>query len=181
LLFSINFPASGVVLGLLAVAAEILLVLKRYRKIPGTMDTMLVTYRGVVYPWQCDHMEHLNVAHYVGKFDEATWQMFAAIGVTPVYMREQQCGVAAVQQNISYRRELRAGDLITIRTAILEISKKKIRFYHEMHNDQTGELSAATVITGVHMDIRSRRACPFPNEVVERAMQMIFPITPILS
>ena len=32
-----------------------------------------VTYRGVVYPWDCDHMGHMNVMRYVGKFDEATW------------------------------------------------------------------------------------------------------------
>jgi acyl-CoA thioester hydrolase len=32
-----------------------------------------VTYRGVVYPWHCDHMGHMNVMWYVGRFDEATW------------------------------------------------------------------------------------------------------------
>ena len=29
-----------------------------------------ITYRGVVYPWQCDHMGHMNVMWYAGKFDE---------------------------------------------------------------------------------------------------------------
>ena len=40
------------------------------------------TYRGAIYPWQCDHMGHMNVMWYVGKFDEATWNLFAALGVT---------------------------------------------------------------------------------------------------
>jgi acyl-CoA thioester hydrolase len=31
-----------------------------------------LTYRGTVYPWQCDHIGHMNVMWYVGKFDEAT-------------------------------------------------------------------------------------------------------------
>lgn len=31
----------------------------------------LVTYVGTVYPWQCDHVGHMNVMWYVGKFDEA--------------------------------------------------------------------------------------------------------------
>ena len=39
------------------------------------MDDSL-TYRGMVYPWQCDHMGHMNVMHYVGKFDEAAWNLF---------------------------------------------------------------------------------------------------------
>jgi acyl-CoA thioester hydrolase len=32
-----------------------------------------LSYRGAVYPWQCDHMGHMNVMWYVGKFDKATW------------------------------------------------------------------------------------------------------------
>jgi acyl-CoA thioester hydrolase len=32
----------------------------------------MLTYRGTVYPWQCDHIGHMNVMWYVGKFDEAT-------------------------------------------------------------------------------------------------------------
>jgi hypothetical protein len=42
-----------------------------------------ITYRGVVYPWQCDHMGHMNVMWYVGKFDEATWQSLSMLGLTP--------------------------------------------------------------------------------------------------
>jgi hypothetical protein len=25
---------------------------------------LILTYRGVVYPWQCDHMGHMNVMWY---------------------------------------------------------------------------------------------------------------------
>ena len=121
----------------------------------------------------------MNVMYYVGKFDEATWQMFGAIGVTPGYMRDNNRGVAAVRQVITYRRELRAGDLLTIRTGILEMNTKQIRFYHEMTNDESGELAATTVITGIHMDTQRRKACPFPDEVVERASRMIVDITPV--
>jgi acyl-CoA thioesterase FadM len=39
----------------------------------------LLTYRGAVYPWHCDHVGHMNVKWYVGKFDEATWQFFNAL------------------------------------------------------------------------------------------------------
>ena len=127
------------------------------------MGEWLLTYRGVVHPQECDHMEHMNVMYYVGKFDEATWQMFAAIGLTPEYMGANHSGVAAVRQNISYRRELRAGDLLSIRTAILEIHSKQIRFYHEMTNDGNGELAATTVITGVHIDTLERKGASVPS------------------
>src|SRR5476649_996253 len=69
------------------------------------------TYRGTVYPWQCDHVGHMNIMWYVGKFDEANWNLFARVGLTPTYLRQSGRGMAGVQQNISYRHELLAGDI----------------------------------------------------------------------
>jgi acyl-CoA thioester hydrolase len=143
-------------------------------------EELFVTYCGVIYPQQCDHMGHLNVQHYVARFDEATWRLMAAIGVTPSYIQENQCGVAAIRQNIAYRRELLAGDHVTIRSGILEMSPKQMLFYHEMKNDETGQIAAATVITAVHMDLKTRRACPFPAAIVESANTLIVPITPVI-
>ncbi|MBN1146147.1 MAG: thioesterase family protein [Anaerolineales bacterium] len=143
------------------------------------MADLFITHRGVVYPWQCDHVGHMNVMFYVAKFDEATWQMFHQIGVTPSYLRDKQRGVAAVRQNITYRRELRAGDVISIYTGVLEMRERVIRFYHEMRNDESGEIAATAVITGVHMDTQARQACPFPDEIVARGRQKIVDITPV--
>ena len=56
----------------------------------------LLTYRGAVYPWHCDHVGHMNVMWYVGKFDEATWNLFGLLGLTPQFLRESGRGMAAV-------------------------------------------------------------------------------------
>ncbi|TAK48004.1 MAG: acyl-CoA thioesterase [Xanthobacteraceae bacterium] len=122
----------------------------------------IITYRGTVYPWHCDHMGHMNVMWYVGKFDEATWQFFTTIGVTPGYMRDSHCGMAAVQQNISYRRELMAGECVEVLTVLIEMRERVIRFTHEMRNVETGDVSAICELTGVHMDRQARRSCAFP-------------------
>jgi acyl-CoA thioester hydrolase len=82
------------------------------------MTDLPITYRGAVYPWQCDHVGPMNVMWYVGKFDEATWQYFATFGLTPSFLREQGRGMAAVQQNITYKRELRPGDVVTVRAVV---------------------------------------------------------------
>jgi acyl-CoA thioester hydrolase len=123
------------------------------------------TYRGTVYPWQCDHVGHMNIMWYVGKFDEANWNLFARIGLTPTYLRESGCGMAAVQQNISYRRELPAGDIVEVRSVLLEIRGKSIRFRHEMRNAETGEIAASCEITGVHMDRQARKAVAFAEAI----------------
>ncbi len=127
---------------------------------------LLIGARSVVYPWQCDHMGHMNVMWYTGKFDEATWHLLSQIGITPSYLRENKRAMVAVQQETTYKRELMAGDLIAIRSGVLEIREKVIRLYHEMLNAETLEVAAATTITGVHLDAITRKSCPFPAEIL---------------
>ena len=129
----------------------------------------MLTYRGTVYPWHCDHMGHMNVMWYVGKFDEATWQFFNAIGLGPVSLRTAGRGMAAVEQRITYARELYAGTVISVTTAVDEVHERKIRFTHQMLNDDSQEVAATTTILGVHLDTSSRRACALPLAVVAAA------------
>lgn len=133
----------------------------------------IVTYRGVVYPSQCDHMGHMNVMWYVGKFDEATWHLMAAIGITPSYIRETHNGMAGVQQNITYKRELYAGDLIEIRSHLVSIAERKLIFVHEMRNAERDEIVAVCELTAVHISREIRRAVPFPPEVRSRADSLL--------
>jgi len=137
------------------------------------MSEYIVTHRGTVYPWQCDHMGHMNVMWYVGKFDEASWQLLADLGLGPSRLRGDGVGMAAVEQHIEYKRELHAGDVVTIRSAVLEVKEKSVRIVHEMRNDETGEVAATTVLVGVHIDTTARRACALPLDVRNRAVQMI--------
>ena len=137
------------------------------------MSEMPITYRGTVYPRHCDHMGHMNVMWYVGKFDEATWQFFAALGMTPSFLRDSHRGMAAVEQRIVYRRELHAGDTVTIRTEVLEVRDKSLRFAHEMRRDEDGELAATTVLTGVHLDTIARKAQSLPDPVRTRAQALV--------
>ncbi len=136
-------------------------------------SVLISTYRGVVYPWHCDHMGHMNVMWYVGKFDEATWVLFSLSGITAAYLQANNAGMAAAEQRISYRRELHAGDVISIRSGILEVKEKVIRFCHEMINDATGEVAASTVITGIHFDRGLRKSVPFPPAVFEQGRSMV--------
>ena len=133
----------------------------------------MITYKGTVYPWHCDHMGHMNVMWYVGKFDEATWHVFARIGLTPSRLREGERGMAAVQQNITYKRELTAGDIVEIESRILEVREKVLRFSHEMRNAETGEVAALCELTGVYMDRRLRKSCAFPDEIRKMAEALL--------
>ncbi|MDH3594973.1 MAG: thioesterase family protein [Rhodospirillales bacterium] len=140
------------------------------------MAEWITTYRGTVYPRHLDHMGHMNVQYYVEKFDEGVWHLFAALGLTPGYMRERKRGMAAVEMNIKYKRELYAGDLIVVRSGVLAVTAKSLRMLHEMTNGETGEVAAIQEAVAVHLDREARRAIPFPEEIAARARARI--VTP---
>jgi acyl-CoA thioester hydrolase len=127
-----------------------------------------LTYLGTIYPWHCDHMGHMNVMWYVGKFDEATWQLFASVGLPATRLRQEGIGLVAVEQRIEYKRELLAGDTISIRSTFQEVREKVLTFSHEMTNQETQELAARTFLTGVCIDLKTRRARPLPGDIRER-------------
>jgi acyl-CoA thioester hydrolase len=133
----------------------------------------LVTYRGAVYPAQCDHMGHMNVAFYVAKFDEATWQLFAGLGLTRSRFEADGSGMAGLEQHIEYRRELYPGDVITVTSRVLEVRDKVIRFEHEMKNDVSNELAAKMLVVAAHLDTAARKARSFPDDVRSAAGAMI--------
>lgn len=127
----------------------------------------LLTYRGTVYPWHCDHMGHMNVMWYAGKFDEATWQLAGAFGLTNQAMAAAERGMVAAEQSTQYRAELLPGDLISIHSRVVEVSERTIRFVHEMRKEPGGEIAAITTLVGVHIDKATRKASPLPKHVLD--------------
>ena len=89
--------------------------------------------------------------------------------------------MAVVQQNISRKRELLAGDIVEIGNALLEVGDKSIRFVHEMRNAETGEIAAICEITGVHMDRQARKSAPFAVAIREAARSQTAAAAPIMA
>ena len=120
-------------------------------------------------------MDHMNVRFYVAKFDSATWQLFGAVRMTPGWLREHHAGMAAVEQTIAYRAELLAGALIVVRSAVLAVTTRSLRFQHVMTDCETGEEVADTELVAVHLDLTTRTSRPFPEAIRQRAAELIEP------
>ena len=69
----------------------------RRHQMSAAPATGMETYRGIVYPWHCDHVGHMNVMLYIAKFDEATWFFFNRLGLTRTFLAEHRRGMAAVR------------------------------------------------------------------------------------
>lgn len=139
------------------------------------MASEIETYRGTVFPWECDANGHLNVRFYVGKFDEGTWQFMAQIGASREELKRRNCGPMAVSQNIAYKRELVPGDAVVVRTSVAAVGKTSCRFRHAMIDITSGEVAAETEIVGVFVDLASRKAMPLWPELRARAEALAMP------
>lgn len=110
-----------------------------------------ITYRGTVYPWHCDHMGHMNVMWYVGKFDEALWSFLVPFGLTPGWLRE-----------------LHAGDVVLVRSRVTELRERVLRIEQTMFDAALDRPAASMQVTAVHLDTAARRAVPFPAGIAAR-------------
>jgi acyl-CoA thioester hydrolase len=113
---------------------------------------------------------------YVSKLDEANWSLLARVGLLkPSSSRDQSRGFVALRQEIAYKREVFAGDLLEIKSRILEVREKIVRFVHEMLNSETGDVVAICEMTTIHMDRATRKSARIPSEIREAALQQIVP------
>jgi len=131
------------------------------------------TYRGFVYPASLDHIGHMNVQFYTGRFDEATWHLFARLGITQTYLKANKRGMAALDQHTQYKREVLVGSVLHITSELLEIKRKTVRFMHTMINSETGEVVATTELVAAFLDAEARRATEFPPEILDAALPLL--------
>ena len=120
----------------------------------------MITYRGVVSAAYLDHMGHMNVQYYVHLFDQATWVLFDRVGLSASYFVETGTGMAALEQHLTYKREVFAGTVLTIESQVLVVSEKTVRFLHTMRDSEG--VVATTEILGTHFDRTAHQAIPFP-------------------
>jgi acyl-CoA thioester hydrolase len=115
---------------------------------------------------------------YVGKFDEATWNLLALLGMTSSVLKEKGLCLVAVKQEIAYKREVVAGETLTIRSGVIEMREKSVRFFHEMTNNESGEIAAVTILTGVQIDATTRKSRPFEENVLAQGRSLLSEYVP---
>jgi acyl-CoA thioester hydrolase len=136
------------------------------------------TYRGFVYPWVMDHVGHMNVHSYVGRFDEASWHFLAQLGLTPSFLESNRRSFVAVDQRIQYKVEVVAGTLLHVTTELLEVRRKTIRWVHRMFNSETGSEVASMELVVAYFDTAARASTPLPDQVIAAAERLRSPASP---
>jgi acyl-CoA thioester hydrolase len=135
------------------------------------MTVEIDTYRGVVYPWQCDSMGHMNTQFYCAIFDAASFHMLSRLG-SYADLEPLGQGWADVKQTIEYRHETRADALVHVRSALTSAGNKSVAFRHTMLNSETGVLHATSENITVLFDLKARKALPLTEAVRRRCREL---------
>lgn len=131
------------------------------------------TFRGLVYPAQCDAMGHMNVQHYVAAFDQAMWHLVHEIGYRRSVPSGTGYGWADVRHVIDYRSELPTGALYQVVSRIGKVGRSSLVTVHQMFASETGELAAECEMTSVYFDLTARASCPLPQSLRDTATAML--------
>jgi acyl-CoA thioester hydrolase len=66
---------------------------------------------------------------------------------------------------------------VAVRTGVLEMREKVLRFRHELFNTETGDICSICEFTVVCLNPETRKSQPFPPAVAAQARELLLPAT----
>lgn len=126
------------------------------------MADWMETHRAVVFPWNCDHLGHLNVRYYGHFFDDAGWHLWSKIGISHATLKKDGVGTVVANINTDFVHEAEPGDLLVIESAFTRLGGKSLTMSQRMNNAETGILLARQDVIEVFFDYESRRSTVMP-------------------
>jgi len=140
------------------------------------MADWIETFKGVIDAREYDPNAHMNTQAYVSRFDQATWFLLAAVGLTPRTVKEKKRRVAVLRQSFNFVHELKGSELILIRSGFVAVGEKYLRFQHRMIDTETDKLMAACDGTAVEVALENDRAAAIASEIKDRAKALLVTI-----
>ncbi len=131
------------------------------------------TFKGAILASEYDVASHMNSRMYVSRFDQATWFLLHAIGVTPASIKQQNLRVAIVRQNYQFLEELRGGELVEIKSGFLAVGGKYFRFLHQMYDDESGKMVATCDSVAVQDSLESGKSVSLTPSLQEKAKRYL--------
>jgi acyl-CoA thioester hydrolase len=125
----------------------------------------MITFRGIVYPAQCDAMGHMNVQHYTAVFDQAMWHLVTQLGFCPSWVTKKNQGWADVRYLINFREELRVGELFHSVSSVVKVGRTSLQTHHRILNTEQETCAADVEMTSVYFDLKKRVSRPVPAAI----------------
>jgi acyl-CoA thioester hydrolase len=125
-----------------------------------------VIFRGVVHPWHHDIFGHMNVRHYAPFFDDASFHLYAVMGLSVEgILAAHGVHLVTARAETNFVKELKAGDLFAIDGAVSRLGNRSVTFHLRMLGATSGTLHATCDVTEVFFDPETRASAPMPDPV----------------
>lgn len=126
------------------------------------MDPIL-TYKGSVMPNECDTNNHMNVMYYINKYEHAARNFFHTVnGLSELV--SQDVGLAVLEQNIKYLKEVFVDDILYINSRLTAVGNKTLTVEHIMYHGVTHDVVSTISIVTVLFDKVKRKAIALPEQ-----------------
>ena len=132
-----------------------------------------ITCEATIAESYLDSMGHMNVMWYTHLFGKASMGLFKLVGMDRTYFETRRAGSFALAQFFRYRKEVRVGDHVMIRTRLIARSEKQLHVIHFMTKDSYPVLSATGEFLAAHIDMSTRRTSRFPLEIAQNLDRLL--------
>jgi acyl-CoA thioester hydrolase len=130
-----------------------------------------LAFRGVVHPWMCDAMGHMNVRHYTGLFDDCAWHVLGFL--LPSNKSDAATGWVVATMTMTFLKEVVPGTMLILDPRVVRIGSKSISMRIEMRDAASGVHYATGEFVSVLFNLRTRTSLALPEEVLGRAGQLL--------
>ena len=127
-------------------------------------------FRGVVHPWMCDAMGHMNVRHYTGLFDDCCWHVLAYL--LPMQASGSLVGWVAATMTMDFTREAPARTMLIMVSEVTRVGSKSVSTRIDMRDASMGQHYATARFVSVLFDLGNRTSLSLPDSVRLRAQQL---------
>jgi acyl-CoA thioester hydrolase len=124
-----------------------------------------VSSRLMVEDGWIDYNGHLNMAFYNVLFDRAVDEAFGLCGLGPDYIRDREGSFFLVESRVRFKRELKLHDPVRVTVHLVDHDNKRLHYAMEIRHATEGWLAAACENLSIHIDMKTRRAAPFPDDI----------------
>jgi acyl-CoA thioester hydrolase len=131
-----------------------------------------------VWPWQCDHNAHLNVAFYLAHANEGLVALAGELGMPRAFSPEAQATLRVRDVHMRFWREARITEGLVFTGSIAEITETDARLLILAHDVGTGELAATFQILVAHVTAGDGRPFPWSPRTLDLAHGMMAPVPP---
>lgn len=118
-----------------------------------------------VRPEWVDHYGHMNLAYYLVAFDLATDRLWPALNLGKAF-QARGLGTFAVESWQAYVREVVLDAPLSADSVVLAFDAKRLLIRHRLYHAEEGWLSAENEVLYLCVDLATRRAAAWPEDVL---------------